>query len=45
VRARHLELLADVVLITEEGLYGKALDPLAAWVFAQPPWSDMRSSC
>jgi signal transduction histidine kinase len=31
----------DVVLISEEGLYGKALDPLAAWVSAQPPWSDM----
>jgi signal transduction histidine kinase/CheY-like chemotaxis protein len=37
----HLDRQADVVLITEEGLYGKALDPLEAWVAAQPPWSDM----
>jgi signal transduction histidine kinase len=32
---------ADVVLIAEEALYGKALDPLEAWVNGQPPWSDL----
>jgi signal transduction histidine kinase len=37
----QLDMDADVVLITEEALYGKALDPLAAWVTAQPPWSDL----
>ncbi len=31
---------ADVVLLTEEALYGQAIDPLAAWVASQPPWSD-----
>jgi len=36
-----LDREADVVLLTEEGLYGKAIDPLEAWVIAQPPWSDM----
>jgi hypothetical protein len=30
----------DVVLIAEEALYGKGLGGLAAWVAAQPPWSD-----
>jgi len=37
----QLDREADVVLLTEEGLYGKAIDPLEAWVIAQPPWSDM----
>jgi signal transduction histidine kinase len=31
---------ADVVLLTEEALYGEAMSPLATWVAAQPPWSD-----
>ena len=31
---------AEVVLLTEEALYGEALRPLAGWVAAQPPWSD-----
>jgi signal transduction histidine kinase len=37
----QLDREADVVVLAEEGLYGKALDPLEAWVGAQPPWSDM----
>ena len=37
----QLDRHADVVLIAEEALYGKALDPLEAWVTAQPPWSDL----
>src|SRR5581483_9335219 len=37
----QLDREADVVLLTEEGLYGKALDLLEAWVIAQPAWSDM----
>jgi signal transduction histidine kinase len=37
----QLDRHADVVLVTEEALYGKALDPLEAWVIAQPPWSDL----
>jgi len=37
----QLDFRADVVLIAEEALYGKALDPLEAWVAAQPPWSDL----
>jgi signal transduction histidine kinase len=36
----HLEKGADVVLLTEEALYGKAIESLEAWVLAQPPWSD-----
>jgi PAS domain S-box-containing protein len=32
---------SDVVLVAEEALYGKALDVLAEWVAAQPPWSDL----
>lgn len=31
----------DVVLLTEEALYGKPVDRLADWVAAQPPWSDL----
>jgi signal transduction histidine kinase len=31
---------ADVVLLTEEALYGEGMGPLSAWVAAQPPWSD-----
>jgi signal transduction histidine kinase len=31
----------DVVLLTEEALYGNAIDAVAAWVTAQPPWSDL----
>jgi signal transduction histidine kinase len=38
---RELDLGADIVLLTEEALYGTSLDPLAAWVDAQPPWSDL----
>jgi signal transduction histidine kinase len=30
----------SVVVIAEEALYGKSLDPLDGWVRAQPPWSD-----
>jgi signal transduction histidine kinase len=37
----QLERHADVALIAEEALYGKAIAPLEAWVTAQPPWSDM----
>jgi signal transduction histidine kinase/CheY-like chemotaxis protein len=37
----ELDLNADLALIAEEALYGKALDPLEAWVIAQPPWSDL----
>jgi signal transduction histidine kinase len=37
----RLEDRADVALIAEEALYGKAIAPLEAWVTAQPPWSDM----
>ena len=37
----QLDRHADVVLITEEALYGKALDPLEAWVTGQPAWSDL----
>jgi signal transduction histidine kinase len=37
----QLGLHADVVLITEEALYGKAIDPLTMWVTGQPPWSDL----
>jgi signal transduction histidine kinase len=35
-----LERGADVVLLTEEALYGEAPGPLEQWVAAQPPWSD-----
>jgi signal transduction histidine kinase len=35
-----LDAGADVVLLTEEALYGKAIDPLERWVGCQPPWSD-----
>ena len=37
---RHLDKGADVVLLTEEALYGEPMESLAAWVLAQPPWSD-----
>jgi signal transduction histidine kinase/CheY-like chemotaxis protein len=37
----ELDLDADLALIAEEALYRKALDPLEAWVIAQPPWSDL----
>jgi signal transduction histidine kinase len=37
----RLEGQAELVLLTEEALYGKALDSLEAWVTAQPAWSDM----
>ena len=36
---------ADVVLLTEEALYGRNLEPLAAWVAAQPPWSVLNATC
>src|SRR3954468_7075231 len=38
---QHLDHDADVVLVTEEALYGKTVDPLEVWAGAQPPWSDM----
>jgi signal transduction histidine kinase len=31
---------AEVVLLTEEALYGQAVDLVADWVARQPPWSD-----
>jgi signal transduction histidine kinase len=37
----HLQTGVDVVLLTEEAVYGKALSPLAAWVADQPAWSDL----
>ena len=37
---RYLDEGADVVLLTEEALYGEATASLEAWVLAQPPWSD-----
>ncbi len=37
----RLEGHAELVLLTEEALYGKALNSLEAWVTAQPAWSDM----
>ena len=37
---RHLDEGAEVVLLTEEALYGEATASLEAWVLAQPPWSD-----
>lgn len=37
---RHLDEGVDVVLLTEEALYGEAIGPLETWVRAQPPWSD-----
>lgn len=36
----QLDRFADVALIAEEALYGKSMDRLAAWVDAQPLWSD-----
>ncbi len=35
-----LERGAEVVLLTEEALYGRAVDRVADWVAEQPPWSD-----
>src|SRR5690348_960808 len=37
----QLDIGADMVLLTEEALYGKSVDRLAAWVNSQPPWSDL----
>jgi len=36
-----LDAGAEVVLLTEEALYGGALDDVAGWVERQPPWSDL----
>jgi signal transduction histidine kinase len=36
----QLQAGVDVVLLTEEALYGKPLALLADWVASQPPWSD-----
>jgi signal transduction histidine kinase len=36
----QLDRDADVVLLTEEALYGDALGPLTRWVAEQPPWAD-----
>ncbi|HMA50108.1 MAG TPA: hypothetical protein VKP60_10170, partial [Magnetospirillaceae bacterium] len=35
-----LDLGADVVLLTEEALYGQSVDRVADWAQRQPPWSD-----
>jgi len=35
-----LDLGAEVVLLTEEALYGQSVDRVAAWVARQQPWSD-----
>jgi signal transduction histidine kinase/CheY-like chemotaxis protein len=35
-----LDAGGDVVVLTEEALYGKAIDPLERWVGSQPRWSD-----
>ncbi len=35
-----LDAGAEVVLLTEEALYGGTLDDVAGWVERQPPWSD-----
>lgn len=37
----QLDAGADMVLLTEEALYGNAVDRLAGWVASQPPWSDL----
>jgi signal transduction histidine kinase len=37
----ELDRGAEVVLLTEEALYGKPVDRLADWVLSQPPWSDL----
>jgi signal transduction histidine kinase/CheY-like chemotaxis protein len=36
----RLDAGAEVVLLTEEALYGGAIDAVADWVERQPPWSD-----
>jgi signal transduction histidine kinase len=36
----RLDQDVDVVLLTEEALYGSSLGVLSAWVRRQPPWSD-----
>jgi len=36
----RLDAGAEVVLLTEEALYGRAIDAVADWVGRQPPWSD-----
>ena len=36
----RLDAGAEIVLLTEEALYGKGADAVAAWVAAQEPWSD-----
>ena len=37
----QLDLGAEMVLLTEEALYGNAVDRLTRWVASQPPWSDL----
>lgn len=37
----QLDAGADMVLLTEEALYGNAVNRLAEWVASQPPWSDL----
>lgn len=37
----RLDQYAEVVLLTEEALYGKAVKLVADWVARQAPWSDM----
>ena len=32
---------ADAAFVAEEALFGKVLDPLAEWIAAQEPWSDL----
>ena len=36
----RLDSGAEVVLLTEEALYGGVIDAVAGWVERQPPWSD-----
>jgi signal transduction histidine kinase len=37
----ELDLGTDVVLLSEEAVYGNTVDRLARWVASQPPWSDL----
>lgn len=42
---QRLDRGTEVVLLTEEALYGKGADAVAAWVARQEPWSTSPSSC
>ena len=39
--ARELEVGAAAVFVAEEGLFGKDLTGLSAWIEGQPAWSDL----